>query len=381
MSGSIQWKSIPKEDVNYSRWVDKLDPITGKRLGPSLVPYSYNDWASWESNAPNLKYVDALGLDKEDKILRQKMAFSSSEYQDYYQNFNRYYTIFPDIELGDVKSWVFITRPDLFIYDNDTKNNKLAGAPNSYTEGMTSIYYDPYMRYMRHMHAIILKSLTSQLTESHDFIPFLVDRTETLQLQDLSIKNYEVTQMFTGHKLEYAGNGLESKTGGTLEISFREDYYCRVTKFFNTWIHYIDGVTRDIFRPRRENIYLNKLDYTCSIYQIVTNPTGNDIIYFAKYTGCFPVNSNHSNFSHQLRGTPDNKVSVTFAYSHFDALNLEILTDFNYNSRYHGDVLPHTDKYLYSGEFIAGAPYIRIKNGGYGHILAWNRPATGLKNG
>lgn len=379
MSGTIEWKSIPKEDENYSRWVDVYDSTTGARLGPSLVPYSYNDWKTWEKDAPNRKQMDVLGLTKEDKILRQKLAFSSSEYQDYYQNFNRYYTIFPDIELGDVKSWVFITRPDLFIYDNNMKESKLAGSPGTFTEGMTSIYYDPYMRYMRHMHAIILKSLTSQLTETHDFIPFLVDRTESLQLQDLSIKNYEVTQMFTGHKLEYAGNGLESKTGGTLEISFREDYYCRVTKFFNTWLHYIDGVTRDIFRPRREYVYLNKLDYTCSIYQIVTNPTGNDIIYFAKYTGCFPLNANHSNFSHQLRGTPDNKVSVTFAYSHFDALNLEIITDFNYNSRYHGEILPHSDKYLHGGEFISGAPYIRIKNGGYGYVLAWNKPASGLK--
>ena len=377
----LEYKSVPNELDKFSKHVTITNPLTGA-TGPTLIPYSYNDYNTWMSIDKNLPQ---LGLVNEDKILRQKMGFSSEEYQDYYQNFNRYYNIFPEIELGDTKTWVFMTRPDLFIFDNNSEKNggpgALAGAPGTSTEGMTSIYFDPYMRYMRHMYAIILKSLTANLCDSHDFIPFLVDRTESLQLQDESIKNYEMTQMYTGYKLAYAGNGLESRTGGTMEINFREDYHCRVTKFFNTWLHYIDGVTRNIFSPRRESVYLNKLDYVCSIYQIVCDATGSNIIYFAKYTGCFPINANHSNFSHQLRGTPDNKVSVSFAYSHFDALNSQILVDFNANSRKRNEILPHSDPFLLHGEFIAGAPYIRLKDNGYGYLLTWNKPLNNLKKG
>ena len=374
---NIIFRSVPKNTStggieNYSKWIYDANGY------PSLVPYSYNgSFDAWKSVVQSNRWVDGLGLVEsgEDHIVKKRLGIEADTYQDYYQNFNRYYNIYPELEMSDFKSWVFITRPDLWIFENDYKD--LAGGSASKTSALrTGIFYDPYMRYMFQMFPVILKSLTPGLDTNHDFIPFLMDRTESLQLQDYNVKTEEVSQLHTGYKLQYASNALESKTGGTVDLTFREDSWGRVTKLFNTWIHYIDGVVRDIFRPRREMVYLNKIDYTCSIYHFLCDQTGEDIVYFSKYTGCFPINANHANFSHQLHGGIDNKVDVTFAYSDFDTLNLEILTDFNLNSRQRGPVAPHYETYGI-GDYIVGAPFVYYPRSGR-YKLIWNKAKTDL---
>lgn len=375
-NGNITFRSIPKnietgDTDNFSKW------IYSSKGYPTLVPYSYEGgFDNWMNYIGSKRWENSIGLTEEDKILHRKLGLDANSYQDFYQNFNRYYNIYPNLEISSLTSWVFITRPDLWLFKNDYSD--LAGNKDDPTTALrTAVYYDPYINYMYSSYPIILKMLTPGLNTDHDFIPFLMDRTEMLQLQDINVKTEEISQLHTGYRMNYAGNSIDSTSGGSVDLSFREDSQLRVTKFFNTWLHYIDYVTRDLFRPRAEYIYLHKLDYVCSIYQIICDPTGENILYFAKYTGCFPVNVNHANFSHQLRGEPDTKVDVQFAYSHFDALNLEILGDFNLNSRKRGPIASPVTKNGLTGEYIVGAPFIYHTRNGF--KLLWNTAETDLK--
>ena len=322
-------------------------------------------------------------------------------YQNYFQNFNRYYNIYNDLEMSGLHSYVFITRPDLYIFRDDASEvSPLAGNKESVKDihGKTTIMYSPKFIYMSQFHNIILRQLTAGFSKMHHFIPFLFDRTMSLQLTDTNIKEYSTKQLYTGYSFKYAGHGQESHSGsGEFSIQFREDSQLRVTKLFSIWEEYIDGVARGLFRPKDQYIYLDQLDYVCSVYEIITAPDGESILYWAKYTGCFPTNVNHSNFSHGIGvGTGmDNKVDISFAFSHFDALDPAILTDFNKNvpqtrkiarsaqvidvgvaedgshSRW---VLPHYDPEILTGRPIAGPPFIALTSGGYNYKLIWTPP-------
>lgn len=275
----------------------------------------------------------------EDKKIDKKMKYAMNmSYGNSAGNlakyFDRLYSIYPNQEIDNICQYVFIVRPDLNIYKSGTtellklssKQIKAGYYQNS------SPANDALFKYMRSKHPNMLRSLTSGFSTSHDFIPFLVGRTESLQIPDYSLKTYKLNQPYTGYNLPYASNALESTTGGQFEIVFREDIEYRVHKLFQTWLYYIDGVTRNKFGPKNEYIRENKIDYACSVYCITCKQDAESIIYWTKYTGAFPTNVPNSDLSFNLRGTPNNKVSISFEYFRQEALDPYILVDFNKNA-------------------------------------------------
>lgn len=358
---------------------------------------------------------------KADKLMRFNLNMT---YGDTYGNtakyFDRLYSIYPNEEIDNVCQYVFIVRPDLNILSspNDlisisqSEMNKKGYLQNS------SPSNDPLFKYMLQKYPNILRSLTTYLEGGdHDFIPFLVGRTESLQIPNYSIKSYTINQPYTSFQLPYASHALASQTGGDFTIDFREDKEYRVHKLFQTWVYYIDAVTRNIFSPKMKHIIHNKLDYACSVYCITCLQDAETIVHWAKYTGAFPTEVPNSDISFNLRGTPNNKVSIPFAYFHQEALNPYILLDFNKNSHvrkpdktpyipiYRSDTLNDigmTDyrkdrdlKYLSShsinaktkfrkstpvslgsGNGLVGAPFIckvKGKNGSWNYALRWKK--------
>lgn len=288
--------------------------------------------------------------DKMDKLMKfnLNMTYGSKEssYEKHTaQYFDRLYSVYPDKELDSLCQYVFIVRPDCNILKNDGKtlikitNSQIKSGyyPNS------SPHNDQFFRYMKKNYPYILKSLTSTLSDSHDFIPFLVGRTESLQLPDYTIKEYHMSQPCTNFDMPYASHALDSMTGGQFEISFRDDNEFRIHKLFQTWLYYINGVTRNTFGPRIFNIKHNKVDYATSVYYIVCKADAETIIYWSKYTGCFPVTSPNSNMSFNLRGSVDPKISIQFDYFHHEPLNPYIFVDFNKNAHV---VTPNNQGYI-----------------------------------
>ena len=440
-SGTINNENVYKKAIAFAEANNTLGPAVAKEATmepsndpvPSMSNSAITDFSVLKNNIITPKYSTGEGqginsilelgseaIPYEDAVMRQDLGLyttnfpnhvnddkgrtvdgSKRSYQNYFQNFNRYYNIYNDLEMNGLHSYVFITRPDLYIFVDDTKEtSSLVGTGESVKNlhGKSTILYSPKFIYMNQFHNIILRQLTAGFTPIHHFIPFLFDRTMSLQLTDTNIKEYSTKQLYTGYSFKYAGHGLESHSGsGEFSIQFREDSALRVTKMFSIWEEYIDGVTRGLFRPKDFYIYYDQLDYVCSVYEIVTGPDGESIVYWAKYTGCFPTNVNHSNFSHGVGvGTGmDNKIDINFAFSHFDALDPTILTDFNMNvpqtrkmarsaevidigvaadgshSRW---VLPHYDPEILTGRPIAGPPFIALTSGGYAYKLVWTPP-------
>jgi len=251
---------------------------------------------------------------------RNKDTAITHNHETYYGNFDRFYSIYNELELDRLIQYVFIVRPDLNILD---ENDQLPETCKN----------DNYLKYIKNNHGLIFKCLTDRLSDSHDFIPFLVGRTESLQIPDITLKTNTINQPFTNITMPYAVNMWESLTGGTFDITFREDNELRVHKLFQTWIYYIDGVTRNLFPPKSKYINYNKFDYMSSVYYIICKPDGQSVVWWNKYTGVFPTSVPNSDLSFNLRGSVDNKVTIPFTYFMQDVpLNPMILLDFNKNS-------------------------------------------------
>ena len=247
---------------------------------------------------------------------------ASGDYQGYMNTFNRYYKIFPNEEMGNLLSYVFIVRPDCNLDD--------AIAKDGYFHALSQQRRSPL---------IGLEQEREGINYTHHFIPFLVDRTLNFQVPDVQLKTYDFEQPFSTYRTTYAGNTNESRSGQTFEIQFREDAELNVSNFFNAWVTYISGVTTNRFIPKRKYIEAPLLegtaifDYATSIYFIKTKADGSEIVFYHKEVGVFPTVSPHSNWSYaQGGGTQDNTISISFAGGYPESFNPYLLAEFNYNS-------------------------------------------------
>ena len=94
----------------------------------------------------------------------------------------------------------------------------------------------------------------------------------------------------------------------------------------------MDGVMRDKFTPKDKYIIYNCFDYATSIYDIQVDETGENVIWWTKYTGCFPYQVPLSDLSFNKGSDPDPKCSISFKYYMCEPVSIASLIDFNYNS-------------------------------------------------
>ena len=243
----------------------------------------------------------------------------------FYDYFDRWYSVHPDYELVNLCHYVFMTKPDLNLITS-------SGTLTTVCENV------PYFRMINHQSPHIMRSLcqTKSAKSGTTFIPMLVSRTHALQIPDYSINSNNLSQPYSGYLLPYASHAIASTTGGEFDITFREFADLSIHKLFNTWIYYIDGVTRNKWTPKIEyidNDYGIVCDYMVSVYDIICAPDASTILFMVKYTGCLPLTAPNSNLSFNLGGGgQDHDLSIPFKYFHCEVLNPEILTDFNINA-------------------------------------------------
>lgn len=272
--------------------------------------------------------------------------------------FNRFRTEFPDYFLNNTLGYCAITRPDLYLFNED-------GSMHS------QISNDPQLYYIAKANPVIAKSLTKNYTSAHHFIPLLTNTITSLDVSDESIDTLETGETFTGFKTQYAKSNIRSMTAGTISVKFPETYNMGITHMHQMWCTYESGVYRGVLKPKDQYIWSKVLDYACDIYYFLVDVEEMIIRYWCKYIGCFPLNVNKSAFSHDVSSQishPD--INVTYAYFTRDDMNPITLTEFNNNSgginssfRYKANYIPAQG---ISGNTWANAPFvqgIKVKTG------------------
>ena len=289
------------------------------------------------------------------------------EHKQAWADFDRFYAVDLPRELPSGRHYIFICRPDLYLVEEGSGVN---GTLNLSADSRVNV--DPYFSYLAEFHPEIIASLTHDfagvssgnykyLTKPlaiadklgyvsttdgttvkvgktsyklplHSFIPYLTSRVESLPLPDYTIKQNTIVQPYTKYTIPYTTSAIESSTGGSFDITFREDKDYSIHKLFYGWVYYQNNVMRNIFKPRRKYILDNELDYATSIYDFIVDDTGENIVYWAKYTGCVPTSVSMSDLSFTKGNPGETKISVPFSYFFCEHMDRNILMDFQYNS-------------------------------------------------
>lgn len=282
-----------------------------------------------------------------------------------WSSFDRFYSIDLKTELPSGRHYIFMCRPDLYLVEDGSATSSEIRLS---TESRVNV--DPYFTYLASFHPEIIGSLTgdfaglgalksvtqkavaesgygnSKSTDGtkvkignstktlpiHAFIPIITSRVESLQLPDYTIKQNTIVQPYTKYTVPYTTSAIESSTGGSFDITFREDKYYSIHKLFYAWIYYQNNVMRNIFSPKLKYIQFGAMDYATSIYDFVVDDTGENVIYWAKYTGCIPTSVPMSDLSFNRNSGAETKVSIPFSYFYCEHMDRNILLDFQYNS-------------------------------------------------
>lgn len=366
------------------------DYMTGSTFEPSAYP----------------AFIKSGTVDEDIMIL---MNDGISFFQSPWQNFDRWYSTYLNNDELVTRQYVFFVRPELNLVEQTDITDK--GAQFSLSKD-SGTYWDHFMRYMMANHQVILRSLTGEfgrgatsavasasgqgmsgyvnnVTDAngnplgmHAFVPWLVGRTESLQIPDYIIKTFNLVQPYTKYSMPYSTSAIESVSGGTFDVTFKEDSQLRAHKFFYTWLYYMDGVMRNRFKPKQKYLLYNSYDYMSSVYHIVCDVTGRNIIWWSKYTGVIPTSVPNSDMSWSRLSNVDNKLTIPFTYFHHEALNPQILTDFNYNSlgytymRNYARTGKMEECPIYDkergvlGPALVGRPFIVAANGGGNSLSA-----------
>ena len=307
-----------------------------------------------------------IGLWDVDKLLlSMNDGTNDKDGKKFWSSFDRFYSIDLKTELPSGRHYIFMCRPDLYLVeDGSATNTEITLASKS------RVNVDPYFTYLASFHPEIIGSLTGDfaglktltnvaqsaeaesgygnarttdgskviidkktcLLPIHSFIPIITSRVESMQLPDYTIKQNTIVQPYSKYTVPYTTSALESSTGGSFDITFREDRYYSLHKLFYAWIYYQNNVMRNIFKPKDKYIWYGAMDYATSVYDFIVDDTGENVIYWAKYTGCVPTSVPMSDLSFNRNSGAESKISIPFSYFYCEHMDRNILMDFQYNT-------------------------------------------------
>ena len=196
---------------------------------------------------------------------------------------------------------------------------------------------------------------------------------ETLSVADSvgrSVEGYTVTP----------GMQMESHQGGTFSVTFRDTKHLEVYEYFRLWMIYIAKRKRGIFEPpfakynysndfpvsfgnldNRDLAYFlhpydRALEYTASVFDVVTNEANDRVLYWCKYYGIYPTGLSISGLSSDLGGPMVNEVTVdvTFRYQYKLPCVNKTLVEFNFNA----GICDETGKITRGNELNSSCGYI-----------------------
>lgn len=341
---------IVTPDINVSFGNNGINSITDK---VSEIMYNFNKTyavPSALSSATMNKLNQTVGIydNPGDSVLNSWRRSTS--------NYNRFKLPQVNDALQKGFGHVFFVKPNCNIFKSTVSRELTASLQNR------SVF-----NYVNKNTPSILSELTTDVG-STDFMLSLSNKCNSLSLNEESIEDNTYGKNFSGYKIAYGKNNVESKTASSLTIGFDDDRFLHVYQLHKLWIEYISGVYRGTIAPRNEDVINKTLDYAGAVYYIVTAEDGETIIYWSKYYGIFPTNIPISHLS-WTKGNiiKDPNFDVTYKYSFKEDFNPLTLTEFNKNARI-GNVgslvyEPTYDSTLgHSGKTWVKRPYIQMED-------------------
>jgi len=279
-----------------------------------------------------------------------------------YYMYNRYKV--PDTNLAHNKTFthVFFTRPDLNVLDvaSKTANSQIMSHSDA------SLYWRKYPD--------LFKLLTdgSRCGDNNNLNLLLSNQIQSFEPKEHELQTDSVGKNWNDYSITY-GNAYTNKTGNEFSCEFVDTANLEVMHLLKIWMLYIDNVSRGAWKPsydlrtgtcgsvsnsmEQSYVYQKTLDYAAAAYMFKTGPDGEDIIYWTKYYGVFPLNDGSSVLNYQNGSDSISKapvLNIKFAYSFKRDMSPISIVEFNNNCGVAGDPIASNQKFDSFSEDKAG---------------------------
>lgn len=289
-----------------------------------------------------------------------------------YYMYNRFKTPDTNMAFNKYTTHVFFTRPDLnLLYCS--KNGNLVTA-NSQVINHT----EAAMLWKRHPELFKLLTDGDRCKDWNNFNMLLSNQVTSFSIADETLSSYESGKTWNEYSINY-GDAYTGRTAGEFSCTFTETNDLSIISLLKLWITYIDNVARGAWSPSYDitygngvntnssydsHVYTKTLDYAASAYVFKCGPDGEDVLYWSKYYGIFPVSTGASALSWDLTkpiGDGPN-LNINFKYSFKRDLSPISLIEFNELSKSgYSYVNSYNPNYNHSSRPYVGLPYIEMK--------------------
>ena len=279
-----------------------------------------------------------------------------------FTKFNRYRVPTPDNELGNTRGHIFFTRPDMNL---SGEHETFAGGNRTFINhySQMSLLFDN----MNKAHSVLMSYLQGKAAPTYDnMIPILSHCCTGIDLADEILETVEAHESFTGWKIIYGKSNVKSKTAGTINLAFYDDNMLSVYKILKVWTEYISAVYRGEIKPKPEYGEKRILDYAISIYYFLCKENDEDILFWSKYTGCFPTSAPASNFADTIdRHIERPSYTVNFSYAKKSDYNPVDIYEFNQltSSKEYFYLPTYNKQTFHLNKSFVGAPFVDTMDG------------------
>jgi len=242
---------------------------------------------------------------------------------------------------------------------------------NSGTALTTSVKNNQMFDYAMKQSPKLIRELVMDNGKSHQFMMSLSNHVVSFSPNDEVLETSTYGTTYTGYKIAYGKNSIDSKTAGTLSLSFQDDKQMHIYQLHKLWIEYISGVYRGSILPKTSDVMNKILDYASAIYYFILAEDNETILFWSKYYGVFPASLPTDQFAWASGNMIKNadEISITYNYSFKKDFEPVIIAEFNKNSNISGisnlKYVPTYDETLHGvGPTWVGCPYVeKVKVG------------------
>lgn len=302
-----------------------------------------------------------------------------------YYGYNRFKTPDTNLAFNKTTTHVFFTRPDLNILTY--AGNGLVGTANQQVRNSTdaSIIWK--------LNPSLFKLLTNsdRCGDSNNFNMLLSQQIASWEIPDDDLQFTEVGKNYNGFSISY-GESWNGKQGNVLNCTFEELSDLSIINLLRLWLIYIDNVSDGAWSPSynlkgygintwdrtASHVYMKALDYAASAYVFKCGPDGEDIIYWEKYYGIFPLKSGASSLTWNKTDQMGTKpmLTIPFRYCWRSPMSAVSLIEFNNEAKISGreiySIPSFNPNFNHSSVPYVGCPYLEFDFAGDGNILKNN---------
>ena len=252
---------------------------------------------------------------------------------DWHNKFNRNGFLDPYNTIRKTKEYIFITKPDLHLYENSYYKI------NPDIENSSSFLSDALDRY-REVAAQLQYSITGD--SKGPFIQILSNSVNgPLELPSISATTIDTAKTVYGFSISYRGSSAGSDKDFDFSLDFKDNKYLEVYMLFKIYDEYERLKWVGQVSPNEEYIRNRVLHDQVSIYKFIVDADGMTLLYWARAMGCMPLSVPRDSMSN-LEG--ELTLSVNWKAQYVYDMDPRILVDFNnitssYRSRLSGNRL------------------------------------------